>query len=109
MPIEVAPSLADALTLAGAVVIAPLITVFVQMAKIQLPLIGQRGWEQALALWTSAAVVIAASVDRHLTAGATSPNDVFVSIVAWLAIAKLATGVYDEATKKPGSLLGPST
>jgi hypothetical protein len=95
--------LADILTLAGAAIAAPLITGFVELLKRTLPI---GGYEQAVALVSSLGLVIAASVDRHLVAGATTLNDAFVSFVAWLAIAKLATGVYDEITAAPGSFRG---
>jgi hypothetical protein len=42
--------LADVLTIAGASVAAVLITSIVQLIKTVLPIIGARGWEQALAL-----------------------------------------------------------
>ena len=103
MPIEFDPTLASILTLAGAAIAAPLVTTFVEMMKRLLPVIEAHRWEQAIALATSLVLVIVASIDRHMTIGQTTLNDGFVSFVAWLAIAKLATGVYDEATSQPSS------
>lgn len=99
------PSLADILTLAGAAVAAGLVTTFVEILKRSLPRLVS-GREQALALAASLALVILASVDRHQVADVTTLNDVFVSVVGWLAIAKLATGIHDEAVAAPGSLRG---
>jgi hypothetical protein len=95
-------SLADVLTLAGAAIAAPLVTGLVEVLKRSAPKFVS-GNEQAMALAASMVLVIAASVDRHQTAGVTTLNDVFVSFVAWLAIAKLATAVHDEVTAAPGS------
>lgn len=97
------PTLASILTVAGAAVASTLVTTFVQLAKGVLPVIKSRSWEQALALTASAGLVILASYDRHIANATTTPSDVFVSFVAWLMIAKLATGIYDEATAAPGS------
>lgn len=108
MEITIQPALADILTLAGAAVAATLVTTFVQLAKSTLPIIGARGWEQALALAASLGLVVLASVDRHQAAGVTTLNDGFVSIVAWLMIGKLATGIYDEAARRVGSITGPA-
>lgn len=109
MEITVAPTLADVLTLAGAAVAATLVTTFVELAKKTLPIIAARSWEQALALAASLGLVVMASYDRHLAAGITTANDVFVSLVAWLMIGKLATGVHDELVRKPGAITGPGT
>lgn len=97
------PSLADVLTLAGAAVAAGLVTTFVELAKRSVPRLVS-GNEQALALAASLGLVMLASVDRHQAAGITTLNDVFVAVVGWLAIAKLATGLHDEAVAAPGSL-----
>lgn len=97
------PSLASVLTLVGAAAASALVTTFVQLAKGVLPIIKTHSWEQALALAAAAGLVILASWDRHLTAGVTTPGDVFVSIVAWLGISKGATAIYDEATAAPRS------
>ena len=99
--------LADILTLAGAALAAPLVTGLVEVLKRSVPKL-VTGNEQAMALVTSMVLVIAASVDRHQSAGITTLNDVFVSFVGWLAIARLSTAVYDEATAAPGSFRGES-
>ncbi len=39
------------------------------------------------------------------TAGPTL-NDLFASVIAWLMIGKVATGLYDEVTRRPGTLAG---
>ena len=101
------PTLASILTLAGAAIAAGLVTTFVELAKRTLSIIATRGWEQALALAASMVLVILASVDRHQVVGLTTLPDVFVSLVAWLTIAKLATGIYDEVTASPGSFRAP--
>lgn len=105
MPIEVQPTLSDVLTLAGAAVSAVLVTTFVQLLK-GTPLgalITGREWEQSLVLLVAGLLVIVASIDRHNAAHVTTLNDVFVSVVAWLSISKLSTGIYDEAARKPGA------
>jgi hypothetical protein len=108
MEITVEPTLASILTIAGAAVAATLVTTFVELAKKTLPIIGARDWEQALALAVAGALVVVASVDRHQAAGVTTLNDGFVSVVAWLMIGKLSTGIYDEATRRVGSIAGPA-
>jgi hypothetical protein len=95
-------SLAEVLTLTGAVVAAGLVTTYVEVFKRAVPRL-VTGNEQAVALAASLGLVIMASVDRHTITGATTANDVFVSVVAWLAIAKGATGIHDEVTAAPGS------
>ena len=100
-------ALASILTLAGAAIAAGLVTTFVELVKRTLPIVAVRGWEQALALSASLGLVILASVDRHLTAGATTLPDAFVSLVAWLTIAKLSTAIFDEVTAAPGSFRAP--
>ena len=109
MEITVQPALADILTLAGAAVAAALVTTFVELSKRTLTIIQSRGWEQALALAASLGLVVMASYDRHVAAGITTTNDVFVSLVAWLMIGKLSTGLHDEVVRKPGTLAGPTS
>ncbi|MES2210975.1 MAG: hypothetical protein V4515_12460 [Chloroflexota bacterium] len=92
-------ALADVLTIAGAVAAAGLITTLVEVLKRTLPIIGARAWEQALALTFSMILVTLAFVDQH----AYSLGSAFSAFVAWLAIAKLATGIHDEATGAPGT------
>lgn len=100
-------SLAEILTLAGAVVAAGLVTTAVEALKIAtrraLPTL-VAGNEQAWALLISLALVTLAFVDQ----GIYLLPEAFTAFVAWLAIAKLATGIHDEATAAPGSLRAPT-
>jgi hypothetical protein len=96
-------TLADVLTLGGAAASSALVTGFVQVAKTVLTIIATRGWEQALALTTSLVIVVVAFVDQNTY----TLNAAFLAFVAWLMIAKLSMGIYDEVTRKPGSVLGP--
>lgn len=96
-------TLADVLTLGGAAASAALVTGLVQVIKKVLPIVEVREWEQALALTASLVLVVLAFVDQAtytLNAG-------FLAFVAWLMIAKLSMGIYDEVTRQPGSVSGP--
>ena len=96
--------LVDVLTIAGAVAAAGLITTLVEVLKRTIPVISTRSWEQALALAFSMILVVVAFVDQH----AYTLDAAFAAFVAWLAIAKLATGIHDEFTRAPGSFTGES-
>lgn len=95
--------LADILTLTGAAVAAGLVTSTVEVLKLGtrslLPSL-VAGKEQTWALLVSMALVIAAFVDQAVYV----PGQAFSAFVAWLAIAKLATGIHDEVTRAPGSI-----
>ena len=97
-------ALADVLTIAGAVAAAGLITTLVEVLKRSIPVIGARSWEQALALVFSMILVTLAFVDQHVYA----LDAAFSAFIAWLAIAKLASGIHDEVTRAPGSFSGPT-
>lgn len=97
-------ALADVLTLTGAVASAGLVTGLVEVLKRTLPIIAARSWEQALALAFSLALVVLAFVDQH----AYTLDAAFGAFVAWLAIAKLASGIFDEVTRAPGSFSEPA-
>lgn len=97
-------TLADVLTLTGAVASAALVTSLVEVLKRTLPVIVARSWEQALALTFSMVLVVLAFVDQHTW----TLDAAFAAFVAWLAIAKLASGLYDEVTRAPGSFTEPA-
>lgn len=94
-------TLADVLTLQGAVTAAALVTGFVEVLKRipALSVIGARGWEQAIALAGSLILVILAFYDARVW----TLDAAFWAYVCWLAIAKLATGIHDEVTRAPGA------
>jgi hypothetical protein len=91
-------TLALVLTAAGATGAAALITTLIQVLKSAIPAI-DNGKEKPLALVFSAIIVVLAVIDSAVF---TLPA-LFGAFVAWLAIAKLATGIYDEVTQQPGS------
>ena len=95
--------LADVLTITGAVAAAGLITTLVEVLKRSIKVIGARSWEQALALVFSMILVTLAFVDHHVYA----LDAAFGAFVAWLAIAKLSSGIHDEVTRAPGAFSGP--
>jgi hypothetical protein len=97
-------TLADVLTLTGAAISAGLITGLLEVLKRVLPIIAARGWEQALALLFSLVLVGLAFYD----AGTYTLDAAFAAFIAWLAIAKLATGIFDEVTRRPGAFTSPS-
>jgi len=94
-------NLADILTIPGAAAAAAVVTTVIQLVKTALPAI-DAGWEKAAALVLSAALVGIALVDG----GVYTLPVLFTGFLAWLGIAKLATGIYDEATQQPGSFTG---
>jgi hypothetical protein len=93
-------TLASILTVTGAAAAAALITGTIEVLKSSLPIIGKRGWEQSLALLFSLILVLLAALDANVR---TLPA-AFTVFVAWLSIAKLATGIHDEVTGAPGSI-----
>jgi hypothetical protein len=97
-------TLADVLTLGGTAASAALITGLVQVIKKVIPIVETRGWEQALALASSLILVVLAFVDQAIY----TLNSGFLAFVAWLMIAKLATGIYDEVTRQPGAFTEPA-
>lgn len=98
-------TLADVLTLGGAVGAAAIITGLIEVLKKPFKIIVARSWEQALALLFSLILVTAAFLDQ----GRYTLPDAFLAFVAWLTIAKLATGIYDEVTRAPSALIAPAT
>jgi hypothetical protein len=96
--------LADVLTLPGALVSSGLVTAFVTVLKKWLPIIAARDWEQAIALAAALALVAVAFYDQRLY----TLDAAFVAFAAWLGIAKLATGIYDEATRQPTAFTAPA-
>ena len=95
--------LSDVLTVAGAVGTAGLITGLVEVLKKLLPIIGERKLEPAAAIIASAVLVVGAFVDQHTY----TLDAAFVAFIAWLAIAKLATGIHDEITAAPTAIFNP--
>lgn len=85
--------LADVLTVAGVAGSAALVTGLIQLIKTALPKI-DAGYEGVAALVLSALLVVLAFIDQ----GSYTLQDGFVAFVAWLSIAKLATGIYDEVS-----------
>jgi uncharacterized membrane protein HdeD (DUF308 family) len=102
MPTEM-PTLAAILTIEGAAMAAMLITGTVEILKRVFSIIGTRHWEQALALLFSMILVLLAA----FSIGVHTLDAAFTVFVAWLAIAKLATGIHDEATAAEGSFRAP--
>lgn len=92
-------TLAAVLTIPGAAMAAALITGTIEVLKTTFSIIGTRHFEQPLALVFSMILVVLAAVDAQVV----SLGAAFTVFVAWLAIAKLATGIHDEATAAPGS------
>lgn len=85
--------LSSVLTIEGVAASAALVTGLIQLIKTALPKV-DAGYEGIAALVLSALLVIVAFIDQNtftLQAG-------FVAFVAWLSIAKLATGIYDEVS-----------
>ena len=97
-------ALADVLTLPGALVASGLVTGFVAVLKKWFPTIAARDWEQALALAAALVLVAVAFYDQHTW----TLDAAFVAFAAWLGIAKLATGIYDEATRQPSAFSAPT-
>lgn len=90
--------LAAVLTVAGVAGSAALITGLIQLLKGAFPVL-DAGYEKKLALLFSAILVVLAVISTSVF---TLPA-LFTAFVAWLSIAKLATGIYDEVTAQPGS------
>ena len=97
-------TLADVLSLQGAVTSAALVTGLVAVLKVWFPVIAARAWEQALALTASLVLVVLAFYD----AGVFTLDAAFWAFACWLAIAKLATGIYDEVTRQPNAFTAPA-
>lgn len=93
--------LADILTIPGAAGAAAVVTLAIQLFKTVVPAL-DAGYEKAAALLLSAVLVVLATVDQ----GVYDLPTLFVSFLAFLGIAKLATGIYDEVTQQPGSFSG---
>lgn len=90
-------TLADVLTVPGVAGSAALITGLIQLLKgTPVPTDGN---EKVLSLIFAAILVIMATISLGII---TLPS-VFLAFVAWLSIAKLATGIYDEVTQKPSA------
>lgn len=98
-------TLALALTAGGAVAFAALITGVVEIFKGRIP--GVRGHEQGTALVLAAIVVVAAMASAVQAATLTLGFEtVFAGFLAWYGIARLAMGIHDDITSRPGSLTG---
>lgn len=93
--------LAMILTVQGVAASAGLVTGLIQLLKKSFPKL-DAGYEKPMALIFSAILVLLAVIS---SAAFTLPA-LFTAFVAWLAIAKLATGIYDEVTAQPGSFRG---
>ena len=85
--------LADVLTVAGVAGAAALVTGLIQLIKTAIPQV-DGGYEGVAALVLSAVLVVLAFADQ----GTYTLEAGFVAFVAWLSIAKLATGIYDEVS-----------
>lgn len=103
VPLDSGLQLRDVLTITGAVAAAAIITGTIQVLKSVIKVIAVNHWEQALALGLSALLVILAFADQ---ATFTLPAG-FEAFLAWLAIAKGATSIYDELAQKPGAFTSP--
>lgn len=90
--------LSSILTVTGAAASAALITTLIEVLKTAFHS-AISGHEQALALLFSLVFVSVAFVDAAVY---TLPA-IFTAFVAWLMIAKVATGIHDEVTAAPGS------
>jgi prepilin signal peptidase PulO-like enzyme (type II secretory pathway) len=93
--------LASILTVPGAAAAAAVVTTVIQLVKTAVPAL-DAGWEKAGALVLSGVLVVLALVDG----GVYTLPALFVGFLAWLGIAKLATGIYDEFAAQPGSFRG---
>lgn len=98
-------ALASVLTIPGAAMAAATITGTIEVLKTTFTVIATRHLEQEIALLLSMILVIFAALDAHVT---TLPG-AFTVFLAWLAIAKIATGIHDEVTAAPGSFRDAST
>lgn len=95
--------LAMVLTVAGVAGSAALVTGLIQLLKSAFPTI-DGGYEKPAALVFAAILVVLAVV----SSGVFTLPALFTAFVAWLSIAKLSTGIYDEVTAQPGSFRGGS-
>lgn len=85
--------LSDILSVAGVAGSAALVTGLIQVLKTAFPRL-DAGLEKPAALVLALALVVLAFIDQ----GAYTLQDGFIAFVAWLSIAKLATGIYDEVS-----------
>jgi hypothetical protein len=90
--------LAAVLTVAGVAGSAALVTGLIQVLKGAFPSI-TLGNEKPFALVFALILVVLAVI----SSGIFTLPALFTAFVAWLSIAKLATGIYDEVTAQPGS------
>ncbi len=93
--------LADILTIPGAAASAAVVTLAIQLFKSVFPKL-DAGYEKAAALLLSAVLVVIAVLDG----GVYTLQLLLTAFIAFLGIAKLATGIYDEVTQQPGSFTG---
>lgn len=93
--------LAMVLTVAGVAASAGIVTGLIQLLKTAFPSL-DAGLEKPLALVISAVLVVLAVI----SSGVFTLPALFTAFIAWLSIAKLATGIYDEVTAQPGSFRG---
>jgi len=96
--------LAAVLTVAGVAASAAIITGLIQLIKTAFPKV-DAGYEKPAALLLAGILVVLAVVNAAVF---TLPA-FFTAFIAWLSIAKLATGIYDEVTQQPGSFTGGET
>lgn len=90
---EMELTLAAVLTAAGAVATAAIITGIIQVLKTTIPAL-DAGKEKAMALVLSAIIVVLAIVNG----GVFTLPVIFAGVIAWVGIAKLSTGIYDEVS-----------
>lgn len=97
-----------ALTAAGAVVMAALITGIVEIVSRAIPQI--KGHEQGLTLILAGIVVGAAVFDAVNTdVLELSIASIFAAIVAWYGIARVAMGIHDDVvSRNPDTSIGTS-
>lgn len=93
--------LASVLTVEGVAASAAIVTGLIQVLKTAIPAL-DAGKEKPLAL-VAALVLVGAAV---ASTGVFTLPALFTAFVAWLSIAKLSTGIYDEVTRQDGSFTG---
>lgn len=87
------------LTVAGVAASAAIVTGLIQLIKSAFPVF-DAGLEKPLALVLAAVLVVLAVV----SSGVFTLPALFTAFLAWLSIAKLSTGIYDEVTGQPSAL-----
>lgn len=94
------------LTAGGAVASSALITGLIQLLK-KLPGLGDflDGGRESLAAFLFSAALVATAFAATATTKDIAHG--FGAVLAWYGIARLSMGIYDDATKQPGSLTAP--